>query len=77
MADPDAPAWMLDDDTPTFDSTDEVTEEAAVDSTTAAETPAEPPKPPGEWRKTYKKDVSYYVLLMGLIFKIFFFLLVD
>lgn len=58
MADPDAPAWLLDDDIPTFESTDGATEEDVVE-TTAEEKPAEQPKPPSEWRKTYKKDVSY------------------
>jgi len=56
MADPDAPAWMLDDDVAeesTNFGDDEVVEE---DAAPAAK--VEAPKPPAEWRKTYKLAVS-------------------
>lgn len=59
MADPDAAAWMLDDDIPDFTDTaggEEVVE--ASQESEAADKPAEAPKPPAEWRKTYKLAVS-------------------
>lgn len=60
MADPDAPAWMIDDDVPDFSQAtaddDEVVEESP--SSGAAAQPVEAPKPPAEWRKTYKLAVS-------------------
>lgn len=59
MADPDAPAWILDDDVPDFSEAtagDEVVAEESQGS--AAAQPVEAPKPPAEWRKTYKLAVS-------------------
>lgn len=61
MADPDAGAWMLDDDA-TFDfSAVNGEEEIAGENVAPAEVAAaEAPKPPAEWRKTYKLAVSTY-----------------
>lgn len=57
MADPDAPAWILDDivDETPVDNAEEVTEDVSVEAK-----PVEAPKPPAEWRKTYKLAVSYF-----------------
>lgn len=56
MADEDS-SWMLDDDTFANDSAP--TNEVVEDSQTVEESaPVEVPKPPAEWRKTYKHDVS-------------------
>lgn len=57
MADEDS-SWMLDDND-TF-ATGVESEEVNEDSqeTTVVAPPVEVPKPPAEWRKTYKKDVS-------------------
>lgn len=57
MADPDAPAWMLDDDV-VDESADVGGEDEIVDEDAAPAKPVEVPKPPAEWRKTYKLDVS-------------------
>lgn len=57
MTDPDADSsWMLDDDT-TFDS-QPAAEAVGSEVSVAAEQEAEVVKPPGEWRTTYKLDVS-------------------
>lgn len=56
MADEDS-SWMLDDNDTTTATTGG--EEVDEDSQETAEAPpVEAPKPPAEWRKTYKKDVS-------------------
>jgi len=57
MADPDAPAWMLDDDVPDL-SADVGGDEEVVEEDAAPAKPVEAPKPPAEWRKTYKLAVS-------------------
>jgi len=57
MADPDAPAWMLDDDVTDF-SADVGGDEEVVEEETQPDKPVEAPKPPAEWRKTYKLAVS-------------------
>lgn len=58
MADPDAEtSWMLDDDV--VDETVVAADgEEEVSETTVSGKPVEVPKPPAEWRKTYKLDVS-------------------
>jgi hypothetical protein len=64
MADPDAPAWMLDDDV-----ADEFTnvggDEEVVEEDTAPVQKVEAPKPPAEWRKTYKLAVSNLIQLFS------------
>lgn len=57
MADPDAPAWMLDDVADESTAAEDGTQEVADESENAA--PVEAPKPPAEWRKTYKLAVSH------------------
>jgi len=64
MADPDAPAWMLDDDVAeefTNVGNDEVVEEENA----APAAKVEAPKPPAEWRKTYKLAVSNLIELLS------------
>lgn len=56
MADEDS-SWMLDDDfAPAAEGGDEVYEDSTATAVEAA--PVEVVKPPGQWRTTYKKDVS-------------------
>lgn len=56
MADEDS-SWMLDDDSaPAAEGGEEAYEDSPVTEAVAA--PVEVIKPPGEWRTTYKKDVS-------------------
>lgn len=59
MADPDAPAWMLDDDDTTFDAAPADGDEQSAGESTAA-VPAEAAKPPSQWRTTYKLAVSVF-----------------
>lgn len=59
MADEDS-SWMLDDDTAFADTAAAADDVTGDEQQTADESapPAEAPKPPAEWRKTYKHDVS-------------------
>ncbi|CAI6346563.1 unnamed protein product [Macrosiphum euphorbiae] len=57
MADPDAPAWMLDDDV-ADSSADVGGDEEVVEEDTTPAKPVEAPKPPAEWRKTYKLAIE-------------------
>jgi len=68
MADPDAPAWILDDDVPDL-SADVGGDEEVVEENTAPAKPVEAPKPPAEWRKTYKLAVSNLTELFSHGFK--------
>jgi len=68
MADPDAPAWMLDDDVTDF-SADVGGDVEVVEEDSQAAKPVEAPKPPAEWRKTYKLAVSNSMQLFSREFK--------
>lgn len=68
MADPDAPAWILDDDVADL-SADVGGDEEVVEENTQPAKPAEAPKPPAEWRKTYKLAVSNLIELFSHGFK--------
>lgn len=59
MADPDADAWFLDDDTTIEESANAVDGDNNEDTQeTGTKNEVEAPKPPAEWRKTYKLAVS-------------------
>lgn len=68
MADEDS-SWMLDDDAFPNDSAAAGADDGDQDSqeTNTSAAPVEAPKPPAEWRKTYKHDVSIISPYIGSI----------
>lgn len=58
MADPDAPAWFEDEPAADGDVAADGEEDTYAGGEEAKPAPVEAPKPPAEWRKTYKLDVS-------------------
>lgn len=64
MADPDAPAWILDDDV-AEESTNVGDDEVVEQENAAPAAKVEAPKPPAEWRKTYKLAVSNLIELFS------------